>query len=66
MQQWEYIYMDKEMSKRIMVTLPDGVYKLLEDWAKEEGRPVASLAAFIIESSARDKVDKTISIPHGK
>jgi hypothetical protein len=45
--------MNESMSKRFMVTLPDAVYKSLEDWAEAEGRPVANLAAFLIEMSIR-------------
>ena len=36
-----------------MVTLPDAVYKRLEEWAESEGRPVANLASFLIEMSIR-------------
>lgn len=42
------------MTKRFQVVLPDKIYKLLEGFAKDEGRPVASLAAFILESRLRE------------
>ena len=45
--------MNENMSKRFMVTLPDAVYKRLEEWAESEGRPVANLASFLIEMSIR-------------
>ncbi|OKH11186.1 hypothetical protein NIES208_17615 (plasmid) [[Limnothrix rosea] IAM M-220] len=41
------------MSKRFQVTLPDAVYAELEAKAKNEGRPVANLAAFLIEASIK-------------
>jgi hypothetical protein len=39
------------VSKRVHVTLPDAVYDALERWADSQGRPVANLAAFIIEKA---------------
>ncbi|AFY84988.1 MULTISPECIES: ribbon-helix-helix domain-containing protein [Oscillatoria] len=41
------------MSKRVHVTLPDAVYDALERWADSQGRPVANLAAFIIETAVQ-------------
>lgn len=46
------------MSKRFQVTLPDAIYKKLEEWADHEGRPVANLAAFLIETSIRQIEEK--------
>jgi len=37
------------VSKRIHVTIPDYIYESLEQWADNQGRPRASLAAFLIE-----------------
>ncbi|MBE9117940.1 hypothetical protein IQ249_18745 [Lusitaniella coriacea LEGE 07157] len=37
------------MSKRIHVTIPDYVYEGLERRADKQGRPIASLASFILE-----------------
>ncbi|WP_315861606.1 ribbon-helix-helix domain-containing protein [[Limnothrix rosea] IAM M-220] len=45
--------MSETMSKRFQVTLPDAVYAELEAKAKNEGRPVANLAAFLIEASIK-------------
>jgi predicted DNA-binding ribbon-helix-helix protein len=45
------------MSKRFTVTLPDAVFKDLEDIAAKEGRSTANLAAFLIESIG-DKLRK--------
>ncbi|WP_334310688.1 ribbon-helix-helix domain-containing protein [Dolichospermum circinale] len=42
------------MSKRFTVTLPDAVFKDLEDIATKEGRSTANLAAFLIESGIRE------------
>ncbi|MTJ48383.1 hypothetical protein FJR05_11125 [Dolichospermum sp. UHCC 0259] len=42
------------MSKRFTVTLPDAVFKDLEDIANNEGRSTANLAAFVIESGIRE------------
>lgn len=39
--------------KRITVTLPDAAYAELEDWAEQQGRPVANLATFLIELGLR-------------
>ncbi|MGD2183628.1 ribbon-helix-helix domain-containing protein [Lusitaniella coriacea] len=37
------------MSKRIHVTIPDYVYEGLERRADKQGRPIASLASFVLE-----------------
>ncbi|NEP01652.1 MAG: hypothetical protein F6K58_23945 [Symploca sp. SIO2E9] len=37
------------MSKRVFLTLPDSVYENLEQWASSQGRPIANLAAFLVE-----------------
>ena len=37
------------VSKRIHVTLPDGVYQKLEAWADADARPVANLAAYLLQ-----------------
>ena len=52
------------MSKRFTVTLPDAVFKDLEDIAAKEGRSTANLAAFLVETGIRDikklEIKKTI------
>lgn len=45
--------MDKTVSKRFTVTLPDAVFEDLEKWAGSEGRPTANLAAYLIEQAVR-------------
>ena len=41
------------MSKRIQVTLPDRLAEDLEKWAQNDGRPVANLAAFLLEQAVK-------------
>lgn len=40
-----------DRSKRIHVSTTDEVYESLEDWALQQGRPVANLATFLLERS---------------
>ncbi|MGK7957186.1 MAG: hypothetical protein AB4063_18340 [Crocosphaera sp.] len=52
------------MSKRVYLTLPDKVYEALERWANEQGRPVANLAAYLVEraveqAEAEEKIPKS-------
>ena len=47
-----------DVSKRVNLTLPDIVYDELEAWAEYQGRPVANLAAYLVESSIREAKDK--------
>lgn len=44
----------RDVSKRVMVTLPDSVYDELEGWADWQGRPTANLAAYLIELGIRE------------
>ena len=37
------------MSKRVYLTLADRVYEVLERCPDDQGRPVASLAAYLVE-----------------
>ena len=46
------------MSKRINVTLPDSVVEELEQWADNQGRSLANLAAFLLESSLKQAKEK--------
>ena len=39
------------MSKRVYLTLADKVYDALERWADDQGRPVANLAAYLVEKA---------------
>jgi hypothetical protein len=44
-----------DKTRRITIGLPATVYAGLEDWAEEEGRLVANLAAYQLEQSIRCK-----------
>jgi hypothetical protein len=45
---------DEDVSKRVLVTLPDMVASELEAWAEFQGRPTANLAAYLIELGIRE------------
>ncbi len=49
---------DKSVSKRINVTLPDSVVDELEDWANAQGRSLANLAAFLLEIALKEAKEK--------
>jgi hypothetical protein len=44
-----------QMTKRLAVYLPDGVYEFLEKWATDERRSVSNLAAVLLELNVRDR-----------
>ncbi len=44
--------------KRITITLPDAAAAELEDWAVQQGRPVANLATFLVELGLREAKEK--------
>ncbi|RMH41290.1 MAG: hypothetical protein D6694_09220 [Gammaproteobacteria bacterium] len=46
------------MSERIMLTLPASIAADLKKWARQEGRPTANLAAFLIEQAVRGKFEE--------
>ena len=43
----------KNVSKRVFITIPDAVFDDLEDWADQQGRANANLAAFLVETAVR-------------
>jgi hypothetical protein len=45
---------ERLVSKRVFVTLPDLAYDKLERWADSQGRPVANLAAFLLETALNE------------
>ncbi|MEB3277712.1 MAG: helix-turn-helix domain-containing protein [Lyngbya sp.] len=45
---------DANMSRRVNITLPDAIYEDLEAWADSQGRTIANLAAFIVETEVRN------------
>lgn len=49
---------DEFVSKRINITLPDSVVEELENWADAQGRSLANLAAFLLESSVMQAKEK--------
>jgi hypothetical protein len=49
---------NNDVSKRINVTLPDSLYDELERWAEAQGRPVANLAAFLVEIGLKEGREK--------
>lgn len=42
------------MSKRLNISIPDAIYKDLEAWAESQGRTIANLAAFLVETEVRN------------
>jgi len=44
-----------DKTKRITIGLPEAIYEALEDWASEEGRAIANLAAHQLEQAIRIK-----------
>ncbi len=50
--------MNQSMSKRVALTIPEYLYADLERWAKQQGRPIANLASFLIEVSVREAIEK--------
>ena len=42
------------MTKRVYLTLPDKVFEALEKWANDQGRPVANLAAYLVERAIEE------------
>ena len=45
---------NEDVSKRVLVTLPDIIASELEGWAAYQGRPTANLAAYLIELGIRE------------
>ena len=50
--------MNLGMSRRVAINLPDQVHSDLERWAKQQGRPVANLTAFLVETAIREALEK--------
>jgi hypothetical protein len=49
---------DHAVSKRVFLTLPDVVYQDLERWADSQGRPVANLGAFLVETAVNQAKER--------
>jgi len=43
--------LQNDVSKRINLSVPDAVFDDLEFWAKTQGRAIANLSAFLLESA---------------
>ncbi len=53
------VIQDTDMSrKRVNLSLPEGIYSDLEAWAENQGRPVANLAAYLVEAGVREAKEK--------
>jgi hypothetical protein len=50
---------DDCMTKRMTISVEDDVYEILEQWADEEVRTVANLAAALVTLAARDRQTKS-------
>ncbi len=48
----------EDVSKRVFITIPDAVFADLDDWADQQGRPTANLAAFLVETAIRQAKEK--------
>ncbi len=46
------------VTKKFSVNVPDAIYEQLEQWADEQGRSSANLAAFLIEMGIRQAVER--------
>ena len=44
--------------KRVNLSLPEGVYAELEAWADNQGRPVANLAAYLVETGLKEAKER--------
>lgn len=49
--------------KRITITLPDQTASELEDWATQQGRPTANLAAYLVELGLNQAKEKQQYVP---
>ena len=50
---------DTDMArKRVNLSLPEGIYADLEAWADSQGRPIANLAAYLVESGIREAKER--------
>ena len=48
----------RTVTKRLHISLPDGIADELEKWAKSEGNKPTTLAAFLVERSVRDRLER--------
>ena len=48
----------ENMSKRVFLTLPDELFEDLERWAIKQGRPMANLAAYLVENGVQQAKER--------
>ena len=48
----------ENMSKRVFLTLPDELFEDLERWAAKQGRPMANLAAYLVENGVQQAKER--------
>lgn len=49
--------MNDVVSKKIQITLPDRIYDALVRWAQQDGRPLANLAGWIVETKTEAELE---------
>lgn len=52
------MYSDQTVTKRLHISLPDGIADELEKWARSEGNKPTSLAAFLVERAVRERIER--------
>ena len=55
--------MSMTVSKRVNLTIPDSIYLDLEDWAQQQGRPLANLASFLCETAILEAKESGKYVP---
>jgi len=49
---------NQAVTKRLHISLPDGIADELERWARSEGNKPTSLAAFLVERAVRERIER--------
>jgi hypothetical protein len=49
---------NESVTKRLHISLPDGIADELERWATSEGNKPTSLAAFLVERAVRERLER--------
>lgn len=49
---------DQSVTKRLHISLPDGIADELEKWASSEGNKPTTLAAFLVERAVRERLER--------
>ena len=53
-----YSYRADDMTKGMTISVDDDVYEILEQWAEDEVRTIANLAAALVTLAARERQQK--------